>query len=60
MAQALSYLMEWVGEILGLVRSAAGAIASIWVFPVAVGMFVIGLTISVIGKFLSKRKGKRR
>ena len=60
MAQALSYLMEWVGDILGLVRSAAGGIASIWVFPVAVGMFVIGLTISVIGKFLAKKKGKRR
>lgn len=60
MAAALSYLMEWVGEILGLVRTAAGSIASIWVFPVAVGMFIIGLTISVISKFLAKRKGKRR
>lgn len=60
MSAALSYLMEWVGDILGLVRSAAGGIASIWVFPVAVGMFIIGLTISVISKFLAKRKGKRR
>ncbi len=60
MATALSYLMSWVGDILGLVRTAAGSIASIWVFPVAVGMFIIGLTISVISKFLAKRKGKRR
>lgn len=60
MSAALSYLMEWVGDILGLVRSAAGGIASIWVFPVAVAMFIIGLTISVISKFLAKRKGKRR
>lgn len=60
MAAALSYLMDWVGQILGLIRTAAGSIASIWVFPVAVGMFIIGLTISVISKFLAKRKGKRR
>ena len=60
MSAALAYLMEWVGDILGLVRSAAGGIASIWIFPVAVGMFIIGLTISVISKFLAKRKGKRR
>lgn len=60
MAAALSYLMEWVGSILSLVRTAAGSIASIWVFPVAVGMFIIGLTISVISKFLAKKKGKRR
>lgn len=60
MAAALTYLMEWIGDILGLVRTAAGSIASIWVFPVAVGMFIIGLTISVISKFLAKRKGKRR
>ena len=60
MGAALSFLMEWVGDILGLVRTAAGSIASIWVFPVAVAMFIIGLTISVISKFLAKRKGKRR
>lgn len=60
MAGALSALMSWVGDILGLIRTAAGSIASIWVFPVAVGMFIIGLTISVISKFLAKRKGKRR
>ena len=60
MAAALSYLMEWVGEILGLIRTAAGSIANLWVFPVAVGMFIIGLTISVISKFLAKKKGKRR
>ena len=60
MAGALSALMSWVGDILSLVRTAAGSIASIWVFPVAVGMFIIGLTISVISKFLAKRKGKRR
>lgn len=60
MATALSALLSWVGDILALVRTAAGSIAALWVFPVAVGMFIIGLTISVISKFLAKRKGKRR
>lgn len=60
MAASLSSLFTWVGEILGLVRTTAAAISDLWIFPVAVAFFVAGLTISIISRFLNKRKGGRR
>ena len=60
MSANLTQLFSWVGSILGLVRDTAAAISELWVFPVAVAFFVVGLTIGVIAKFLNKRKGGKR
>lgn len=60
MAANLTQLFFWVGQILGLVRDSAAAISELWIFPVAVAFFIVGLTISVIAKFLNKRKGGKR
>lgn len=60
LAPNLAQLFSWVGDILGLVRSSAAAISELWIFPVAVAFFVAGLTISIIARFLNKRKGGRR
>lgn len=56
----LTQLFSWVGDILGLVRSTAAAISELWIFPVAVAFFVAGLTISIIARFLNKRRSRRR
>lgn len=56
----LTQLFAWVGDILGLVRTTASSISELWIFPVAVAFFVAGLTISIIARFLNKRRGGRR
>ena len=60
LAANLTQLFAWVGDILGLVRDTAAAISELWIFPVAVAFFVAGLTISIIARFLNKRKGGKR
>lgn len=60
LASNLTQLFSWVGDLLGLVRDAAASISELWIFPVAVAFFVAGLTISIISRFLNKRRGGRR
>lgn len=60
LAADLTSVFAWVGDILGLVRTSAAAISDLWIFPVAVAFFVVGLTISIVARFLNKRRGGRR